>query len=197
MRKHKVLEYGSVIWDPYLTRDIDELERIQRNGTRFVTGDYKSRHEGAVTNMLKNLDLPTLQDRRTNAKLVFLYKVPWSRDWSQQQILIRLLNRIDQNVKSDPSNLQTVYHKTLSTVRWQTILDHSRSQFRKPTKIEIHSLLTLLWAGTNNRRTQHAQRQLSASNKHSRPATNLAALSPMRLYQWWSCIVFIQIPMIY
>jgi hypothetical protein len=59
MRKHKVLEYGSVIWDPYLTRDIDELERIQRNGTRFVTGDYKSRHEGAVTNMLKNLDLPT------------------------------------------------------------------------------------------------------------------------------------------
>ena len=75
MRKHKVLEYGSVIWDPYLTRDIDELERSQRNGTRFVTGDYKSRHEGAVTNMLKNLDLPTLQDRRTNAKLVFLYKV--------------------------------------------------------------------------------------------------------------------------
>ena len=25
--------------------------------------------------MLKDLDLPTLQDRRTNAKLVFLYKV--------------------------------------------------------------------------------------------------------------------------
>ena len=108
MRKHKVLEYGSVIWDPYLTRGIEELERIQQNGTRFITGDYKSRHEGAVTNMLKNLDLPTLQERRTNAKLVFLYKVPWSRDWSQQQILIRLLNRIDQNVKSDPSNLQTV-----------------------------------------------------------------------------------------
>jgi hypothetical protein len=31
--------------------------------------------EEAVTNMLKDLDLPTLQDRRTNAKLVFLYKV--------------------------------------------------------------------------------------------------------------------------
>ena len=70
-----VLEYGSVVWDPYLTRDIDKLERIQRNGARFITGDYKSRHEGAVTNMLKDLDLPTLQDRRTNAKLVFLYKV--------------------------------------------------------------------------------------------------------------------------
>jgi hypothetical protein len=58
-----------------LTRDIDKLERIQRNGARFTTGDYKSIHEGAVTNMLKDLDLPTLQDRTTNAKLVFLYKV--------------------------------------------------------------------------------------------------------------------------
>jgi hypothetical protein len=27
-----------------------------RNGARFITGDYKSRHEGAVTNMLKDLD---------------------------------------------------------------------------------------------------------------------------------------------
>jgi hypothetical protein len=70
-----VLEYGSVVWNPYLTRDIDKLERIQRNGARLITGGYKSRQEGAVTNMLKNLDLPTLQDRRTNAKLVFLYKV--------------------------------------------------------------------------------------------------------------------------
>jgi hypothetical protein len=70
-----VLEYGSVVWDPHLTRDIDKLEQIQRNGARFITGDYKSRHEEAVTNMLKDLDLPTLQDRRTNAKLVFLYKV--------------------------------------------------------------------------------------------------------------------------
>lgn len=55
-----VLEYGSVVWDRYLTRDIDKLERIQRNGARFITGDYKSRNEGAVTNMLKDLDLPTL-----------------------------------------------------------------------------------------------------------------------------------------
>ena len=66
-----VLEYRSVVWDPYLTREIDKLERIQRNGARFITGDYKSRHEGAVTNMFNDLHLPTLQDRRTNAKLVY------------------------------------------------------------------------------------------------------------------------------
>jgi hypothetical protein len=37
-----VLEYGSVVWGLYLTRDIDKLERIHRNGTRFITGDYKT-----------------------------------------------------------------------------------------------------------------------------------------------------------
>jgi hypothetical protein len=51
-----VQAYVLVVWDPYLTRDIDKLERIDRNGARFITGDYKSRHEGAVTNMLNDLD---------------------------------------------------------------------------------------------------------------------------------------------
>jgi predicted transcriptional regulator with HTH domain len=53
--------------------------------------------------MLKDLDLPTLQDRRTNAILVFLYKVVEGLVPAKD-----LLNRIDQNIKSDPSNLQTV-----------------------------------------------------------------------------------------
>lgn len=121
----------------------------------------------------------------------------WSRDWSHQYILIRLLSRIDHNVKSDPSNLQTVLHNTLSTVKWQTILDHSRSQFRNPTNIGIHSLLTLLWVGTNYRRRQHAQRHLSASKKHSRPATNLAALSPMILHRIYSGLDSDQIVQLY
>ena len=70
-----MLEYGSVVWDPYLQKDIDKIERVQINGARFITGDYKSRQDGAVTNMLKDLELPSLRVRRTNAKLVFLYKI--------------------------------------------------------------------------------------------------------------------------
>ena len=40
-----VLEYGAVVWDPYLQKDIDKLERIQRIGARFITGDYRSRND--------------------------------------------------------------------------------------------------------------------------------------------------------
>ncbi|XP_052777822.1 uncharacterized protein LOC128215143 [Mya arenaria] len=69
------LDYGSVVWYPYLKCDIDRLERIQRIGARFITGDYKSRQEGCVSQMLQNLQLRSLQERRRHLRLIFLYKV--------------------------------------------------------------------------------------------------------------------------
>ena len=69
------LEYGSIIWDPHLQKDVDKLEKIQRQAARFITRDYFSRDPGCVTKMLKDLELPTLQDRRRHLRLTFLYKV--------------------------------------------------------------------------------------------------------------------------
>ena len=69
------LEYGATVWDPYLKADIDRLERIQRRGTRFITCDYKSRTPGSITKMLTNLELQTLQERRKESRLTFLFKV--------------------------------------------------------------------------------------------------------------------------
>ena len=70
-----LLEYGSIIWDPYVQKDIDKLERIQRQAARFICRDYHTRVPGCVSNMLKDLDLPTLQTRRRNLRLSFLFKV--------------------------------------------------------------------------------------------------------------------------
>ena len=69
------LEYGCVVWDPYVQRDIDRLERVQRSAARFITGDYHSRHDGAVTDMIQNLELLPLQERRRHHRLTFLYKI--------------------------------------------------------------------------------------------------------------------------
>ena len=55
-----MLDYGSIIWDPYLSRDIEKLERVQRQAAHFITGDYHSREEGGVTGMLDMLELETL-----------------------------------------------------------------------------------------------------------------------------------------
>ena len=70
-----ILEYGAVVWDPYQSRDIIAVEKVQRQAARFIKNDYKSRFEGRVTSMLEDLKLPILQQRRLETRLVMLYKV--------------------------------------------------------------------------------------------------------------------------
>ncbi len=42
---------------------------------RFITGDYSSRTPGSITKMLHTLQLHTLQQRRKDTRLIFLYRV--------------------------------------------------------------------------------------------------------------------------
>ena len=69
------LEYGANVWDPYLIKDIDRLEKVQRKGARFIAKDYRSREPGCVTRMLQQFELPTLQTRRHQARLKMMYRV--------------------------------------------------------------------------------------------------------------------------
>ena len=46
---------------PNLQKDIDKLEKTQRQAARFITGDYISRDQGCVTRMFKDLAIPLLQ----------------------------------------------------------------------------------------------------------------------------------------
>ena len=70
-----VLEYGSIVWDPYYVKDINRIEKIQPQAVRFISGDYATREPGCISKMLKDQDLPSLQDRRMAARLTFFYKV--------------------------------------------------------------------------------------------------------------------------
>ena len=69
-----ILEYGSVVWDPYTKGNIERLERVQRCAARFMTNDYTTRTPGCVTDMLNRLELLPLEDRRKNLRLTFMYK---------------------------------------------------------------------------------------------------------------------------
>jgi len=70
-----LLEYGAVVWDPYLKQDIDKMERVQRNAVRFIARDYRSTTPGFVTGLLNKHDLPLLKDRREQLRLTFYYRV--------------------------------------------------------------------------------------------------------------------------
>lgn len=65
------LEYAIQAWSPYLRKDMECLERIQRAATRLVGGIKKDTYEIR----LKKLKLTTLQDRRERGDMIEVYKI--------------------------------------------------------------------------------------------------------------------------
>ena len=70
-----IMEYGVTVWKPFLKKNINCLEHVQHQAARFITKDYKSREKGCVTKMLNDLDIPSLQIRRKEARLTTMYNV--------------------------------------------------------------------------------------------------------------------------
>jgi len=67
-----LLEFASPVWDPYTAKDIAKLEAVQRRAARWVSNRY--RRSSSVSEMLHDLEWPTLQERRRRARLVTFYK---------------------------------------------------------------------------------------------------------------------------
>ena len=67
------LEYGCQVWDPGYQVDIDHLEKIQKRGTRFVTGNYKMESGNSEKN-LSSLGYDTLEERRLKNKIIIFQK---------------------------------------------------------------------------------------------------------------------------
>ena len=67
-----ILEYASIIWSPYYNKYVNKLEAVQRRMAHFVCNEYGFVN---VSNLLKNLSWPTLQQRRTCNRGIMLYKI--------------------------------------------------------------------------------------------------------------------------
>ena len=59
------LECCSVVWDPYLNKDINLLEKTQKLGLRLCLKDWLSEYN----DLLNRANLPSLETRRTRARL--------------------------------------------------------------------------------------------------------------------------------
>ena len=70
------LEYGQVVWSPFLKKQVDMIENVQIRATKLVDGlqnlDYSER--------LKVLDLPTLIYRRARGDMIEVFKHVHSYD---------------------------------------------------------------------------------------------------------------------
>ena len=63
------LEYASVVWDLFLQRELDRLEKIQRRAARFVTNNYRMECGLTSTQLIGSLGWDSLQERRKTARL--------------------------------------------------------------------------------------------------------------------------------
>ena len=71
-----LLEYGSAVWDPYLQKEIQSIEMVQRRAAPWVKSDY--RYNSSVTSMLADLQWPSLQHRRYVTGLKLFYNIVYS-----------------------------------------------------------------------------------------------------------------------
>ena len=70
-----IIEYASPAWDPVGEGNKalrEKLDMVQRKAARFVFGDW--RYTSSPSSMIVELDLQSLQARRTEARLKFMHK---------------------------------------------------------------------------------------------------------------------------
>jgi len=67
-----MLEYASCVWDPYLVKDINSLEMVQRRAVRWVASNYDWQSGISVSSTLNNLEWDTLALRGQISRLKLL-----------------------------------------------------------------------------------------------------------------------------
>jgi len=97
-----VMEYASTVWDPHTRININRLENVQRSAARMCYKDFS--RFSSVSTMLSDLNLPTLQSRRSKLKLQMLYK-----------IIHHLVDIPDDCLTSVPPFLRHGYYNQLNT----------------------------------------------------------------------------------
>lgn len=65
------LEYNNSVWNPYKSKDIEDLERVQKRATKIQNNLKKL----CYIDRLKVLELPTLKYRRLRGDMIETYKI--------------------------------------------------------------------------------------------------------------------------
>ena len=67
------LEYAGIVWDPHTKTNTDKIEMVQRQAARWVLGRHHN--TSSVTQMLQHRQWRSLEMRRIDTRLTFLYKL--------------------------------------------------------------------------------------------------------------------------
>jgi hypothetical protein len=104
------LEYGNVIWNPYLKRQSARIESVQRRATRLL----KTTRHLSYIDRLHRFDLPSLKFRRLRGDLIQTYKI------------FHNIENIDA-----ASFFQTLTYTNTRQSEMKIFIKHSRTNVRK------------------------------------------------------------------
>ena len=83
------LEYGTVVWNPHLKKDIAKLEKVQRDISRNIPGLQGLTYE----ERLEKLELPTLETRRERGDAINMYKCVKGKQFIDKDNFIKLAGK--------------------------------------------------------------------------------------------------------
>ena len=134
------LEYASIVWDPAQSNHKSALEGVQRRAARWISSDYG--RQSSVTGMMAKLGLETLEDRRRNSRLIFLYKIlndkvaiePLQLDLQKNPRAVRGLSTQDKLLVNRCNTNQLKCHFSARTVpEWNKLPQKTTSADSVPT----------------------------------------------------------------
>jgi hypothetical protein len=67
------LEYACAVWDPYLSKHIDQVERVQRKAARYVSNNYD--RNSSTSEIIQQMGWPSLLERRFIQRHSLMYKI--------------------------------------------------------------------------------------------------------------------------
>ena len=68
-----ILDYGCAVWDPHHKKQMEKIEKVQKNAARYVTNDYTFT-SGKTKEHFEQLQWVPHQETRAKAKVTTLFK---------------------------------------------------------------------------------------------------------------------------
>ena len=126
-----LLEYSSAAWDPYTQGLIYRIEGVQRRAARFVCNDFRSRSEGCVSEMINQLQWPSLETRRRVHRVTVLQQARLGHLSMPVHELLHPVRRLSRHVHSQayavPAANKNCYKFSYiprTIVDWNSLPDH-------------------------------------------------------------------------
>ena len=96
-----ILEYASCCWSPTSQKSNNTLEMVQHNAAKFIANIYHKKGTDykpySITKLLWDLELKTIVERRTQARLTMAYKILNGYVILEQEMLPKPNQRLSRN----------------------------------------------------------------------------------------------------